>query len=342
MTNEQDLSDLLKVANSDIIIDVRSPAEFKHGHIRNAINMPLLDDEERTIVGTLYKQQSPESALIKGLEFVGPKMKAFASDFLKMKNKKILAYCWRGGQRSNSMAWLMRTCGLNPTVISGGYKKYRTHVLDFINHKDFKFYVIGGKTGTGKTELLEGLKNKSQQVLDLEGLAHHKGSAFGHLGQALQPTEEQFQNNLFHEIIELDNSKPIWVENESRMVGKLCIPEGIWASIRNGDLVNVEISDEERLEHVLQSYGQFPIENLIESFKKIEKKLGNLAFNRTLEALQSEDLKVAAMQAFYYYDKNYGKKLAENKSQSITHLDLTGFTFEQKIEELLKYARTKG
>jgi len=342
LVNEQDLSILLKESNSDIIIDVRSPSEFFQGHICNAVNMPLLNDEERAVVGTLYKQTSPEFAMIKGLEIIGPKMKDFASVFFKLKGKRLIVYCWRGGQRSNSIAWLMRTCGLNPIVIPGGYKHYRNHVLDWVNNKYLKLYVLGGKTGTGKTELLEGLDQRSQQILDLEGLANHKGSAFGHLGQNAQPTDEQFQNNLFHEMIKLNLSRPIWIENESRMVGRLCVPAGIWASLRNGNLINVEISEEERLDHVLSTYGQYDIEDLIESFKKIEKKLGNLAFNNTLIALQLGDLRTAAKLAFFYYDKNYGKKLDENKSQNITYLNLAGFTFEQKINKLLEYASTSG
>ncbi|HEU4717669.1 MAG TPA: tRNA 2-selenouridine(34) synthase MnmH, partial [Bacteroidia bacterium] len=198
------------------VADVRSPAEFAGGHIPGAFNIPLFTNEERAAVGTIYKQQGNEAAVLKGLEFVGPKMTAF---ILKAREnapgKKIAVHCWRGGMRSASMAWLFETAGMEVLLLSGGYKAYRNFVLSNTGRK-FDLRVVGGETGSGKTDILHELARKGEQVLDLEGLARHKGSSYGAIGQDPQPTVEQFENDFVHALTKLDPSRPVWIEDESR------------------------------------------------------------------------------------------------------------------------------
>ena len=180
------------------VIDVRSPAEFRQGHIPGAINLPLFDDQERKEVGTLYKQVNREAAIFAGFEFIGKKLADLARQGVKLagRKKKLLVHCWRGGMRSQSMSWLFETTGISCALLDGGYKSFRKHVREQLA-LPITLKVLGGKTGSGKTLLLSRIQQLGEQIIDLEALAHHKGSAFGALGEPEQPTTEQFENHLF-------------------------------------------------------------------------------------------------------------------------------------------------
>src|SRR5687768_11630406 len=206
------IDDILRNIGQWQIIDVRSPGEYESGHIPGAINIPLFDDEERARVGTLYKQTSPESAMQEGLEIAGPKMAWYlesAKPLLKESDKNILIHCWRGGKRSGAIHWLFNFSGIKSYRLEGGYKSYRNSAHAFFNDHTFDFRILGGYTGSGKTEILKELAKHGQQVVDLEKLAHHKGSAFGSIGEEKQPTNEQFENDLFAAFSTLDPAKPI-------------------------------------------------------------------------------------------------------------------------------------
>ena len=194
------------------IIDVRSPGEFGEGHIPGAVNMPLFDNDERAVIGTLYKRQGKNTAVLKGLEIVGPKMAAFAKQAMKLAvDNKILVHCWRGGMRSESMAWLFEKVGLDCQLLEGGYKAYRSFCV--AQMESIKSVVIlKGSTGSGKTEILEELQRRQEQMVDLEGMAHHRGSSFGGIGQLPQPTTQQFQNDLYAALAPLSFEQRIWVE----------------------------------------------------------------------------------------------------------------------------------
>ncbi|RPI68717.1 MAG: tRNA 2-selenouridine(34) synthase MnmH, partial [Ignavibacteriae bacterium] len=171
-----------------MLIDVRSPGEYDHGHIPGAVNIPLFTDHERAVVGTSYKQDSPEAAMDVALKIVGPKLYGYVEQVrLSTDDKRLTLYCWRGGMRSSSMAWLFRTVGYDVDVLPGGYKAYRRRVHEVLEYP-WNFAVIGGRTGSGKTKVLKILHDAGEQVLDLEAIAHHKGSAFGALNQPPQPT----------------------------------------------------------------------------------------------------------------------------------------------------------
>ncbi|MBL7815332.1 MAG: tRNA 2-selenouridine(34) synthase MnmH [Saprospiraceae bacterium] len=289
-----------------ILIDVRSPAEFAHAHVPNAMSLPLFNDAERAQVGTIYKQQSPEAALLKGLDFVGAKMSGFIKKANKWSpNRKVIVQCWRGGKRSGSMAWLLQFAGFEVVTVAGGYKAYRQHVLQQFNNQKLKLIVIGGKTGSGKTAILKELKSLGEQVIDLEALAHHKGSAFGWIGENKQPSSEQFDNHLFDVFRQLDPTKRVWIENESRSIGTVFIQQSFWQQMKSAPIIHIELPFEERVNHLVSVYAQTQIEDLCLSFEKITKKLGYENTQKAIELVKNEQFEAAAAIALKYYDKTY-------------------------------------
>lgn len=304
-----------------IFIDVRTPAEYEQGHIVGAVNMPLFTNDERAIVGKIYKKDSPDKALLKGLDLVGQKLPQFVRKATKLApEKRIALYCWRGGKRSGSMAWLLDLAGFDVQVIIGGYKAYRTEVQTHLENLKVDFRVIGGKTGTGKTEVLHHLRDMGEQVLDLEGLANHKGSAFGALGENPQPSNEHFENLLYNTLQKADVNRPIWIENESRNVGKCFIPLGVWTNFKGGVLINIEIPDALRLERSVKDYAQYSIEDLINIFKRIERKIGGQHAQAAIDALEKKQFHVAAEVALVYYDKTYQHGLDQNETKDIRRI----------------------
>jgi tRNA 2-selenouridine synthase len=320
-----------------VVIDVRSPSEYAQGHVPNAINIPLFSDEERATVGTLFKRASPEKALLKGLDFVGRKMSKYIGLAKKAApNRALIVYCWRGGKRSGSLSWLFDLASFDVKVVEGGYKAYRSLALQLYDNQDVKLYRIGGKTGTGKTEILQHLQDLGEQVIDLENLAHHKGSAFGELGETPAPTTEQFENNLYHVFSKLDLSKRIWVENESRGIGKIFIPQHFWDMFSKGSLYNVHIPHDLRIKRLVVDYANFPKEALVKSFYSIEKKLGGQHMQAALEAIENDDFGKAAEIALVWYDKTYNFGKEKNNYSAFLELDFDHADMRKIAEELAK------
>jgi len=313
-------TEFLAAATGRVLLDVRSPGEYAQGHIPGAFSFPLFSDEERAQVGTVYKQQGNEQAMLLGLRFVGPKMEDFVRKAAKLAPERRLAvHCWRGGQRSGSMAWLLRQAGFDVVTLRGGYKQYRQYVLAQFEQADLPMLVIGGKTGTGKTKILHALQDFGEQVIDLEGLAHHKGSSFGSIGEAPQPTVEQFENDLFNAISALDHSRRTWVENESRSIGRVFVPEGFWKYMRRAPLYNIEVPQHDRIQNLVADYAGCAAQELEAAFFRIEKKLGGQHLKSALEALGAGNYAGAAEIALKYYDKTYRHGL-ENTSAASVHL----------------------
>ena len=182
------------------LADVRTPAEFAHGHVPGAFNLPLFSDEERVSIGTTYKQVGKEAAILLGFDLTGPKWSGFIKQALEMApEKKIAVHCWRGGMRSGAMAWALDIYGFEVYQVEGGYKQYRRWVLDQFE-ATYALFILGGMTGSGKTRILHELRSLGQQVIDLEELAQHRGSSFGSMNKLVQPTQEQFENNLASEL----------------------------------------------------------------------------------------------------------------------------------------------
>ena len=293
-------------AQTERILDVRSPSEYRHGHIPTAVSFPLFSDEERKIVGILYKQRGREAALIEGVSIVAPKMRDWLERALEWKDCRTLwMYCWRGGMRSRSMAWLLSLLSLPVVVVEGGYKAIRRAMTRRLEDMPLQLIVLGGKTGSGKTQILHHLQQLGEQVLDLEALAHHRGSAFGHLLLPDQPSGEHFFNEIYYHLAKMDLSKPIWVEAESRQIGKVPIPEILWQKMQNAPRIDLEVPLHRRVETLVAEYARAPKEELIAAFDKIRKRLGDLRYRQALDALHQDDYHRAAQIALHYYDKTY-------------------------------------
>lgn len=302
-----------------LIIDVRSPGEYVHAHIPNAFSLPLFTDEERAQIGTTYKQQSREAAIKLGLPFFGTKMQdmieqveGWVASFEKTNGKqpRIVVHCWRGGMRSAAVAWLLDLYGFKTEQLSGGYKAYRNWVLAQFE-KEYSMKVLGGYTGSGKTEILLQLQKSKIPVVDLEGLAHHKGSAFGALGQEEQTSQEQFENNLASALCTISAQHPsFWIEDESQRIGKNMLPITFFKNIRNSICYFIDIPFAARLQFIAQAYGKFPVTELIAATLRIQKRLGGLETKTTVNLLVENDIEGAFSILLNYYDKVYLKNIA--------------------------------
>lgn len=308
------IADFMQLHGTAPILDVRSPGEYNHAHIPGAYSLPLFSDEERKIVGTTYKQKSREHAIKSGLDYFGVKMSAMIGEaelIIKnngWKSKKIFVHCWRGGMRSAGVAWLLDLYGFDVHIIVGGYKSFRNWVLHQFE-KDYPFKVIGGYTGSGKSNMLRTIFGKGHQVLDLELLACHKGSAFGGISMPPQPSQEMFENLLAIELSKKVLHQSVWVEDESQRIGVLNIPHALWKTIRQKPVFFVEVPFEVRLGNILGEYGILERSKLEESVFRIQKRLGPLETKTTLQHLGENNFKEAFRILLKYYDKTYDKAL---------------------------------
>jgi len=342
----------LELSKHHPVIDVRSPGEYNHAHIPGAHSLPLFTDEERTVVGTAYKQESREIAIKHGLDFFGPKMKRMVEEVesrvqsresgvihneLRILNPKtILIYCWRGGMRSGAVAWLLDVYGFKVYTLIGGYKKFRNYVLDTFK-LPFDLKVLGGYTGSGKTEVLKELKREGELVIDLENIAKHKGSAFGNIGMPGQPTQEMFENILSCELRVLRyepknnnknsipqliiNHSPIWIEDESQRIGLINLPGDLWHTMRQSMVYFLDISFEERLKHIVEEYGCLEKESIIDAIVRIRERLGGLEAKRAIDFLNEDNTIESFRILLKYYDKWYTKGLHNRENiNSLLHL----------------------
>jgi tRNA 2-selenouridine synthase len=307
-----------------LVIDVRSPAEFDRGHLPGAVNIPLLNNEERAEVGTLYKQTGRSAALVKGLAHVGPKMAEWVMQVDRLRAERpLLVYCWRGGMRSNSFGWLMRTAGFPVAVVPGGYKAWRGRVHHILQ-QPYQLQILTGFTGSRKTELLQALRELGHQSICLESLAHHRGSAFGGLGQAEQPTTETFENHLAEALHALDPTQPLWLEDESIAIGKVYLPQVLYQNMQVAPHVRINIPIENRLTHIVEGYGQLPAEELKAAFDRISKRMGPQNAKAAKEALDRSDLPGAASLALTYYDQAYLHSLNRKNPAVLVTLEPEG------------------
>jgi tRNA 2-selenouridine synthase len=335
-------SDFYSLSRNKVLLDIRSPGEFLAGHIPGAVSFPLFTDEERAIIGKLYKQQGHDFAVKKGLSFVAPKMVSFVTQAEHLSaDKELFLYCWRGGMRSKSMEWLLSTAGFNVTRLEGGYKAFRESMRDTFL-KEFKYLTLSGNTGTGKTAILQELDALGQQVLDLEGLADHYGSAFGDIHSGVQPSTEHFNNLVFEKLESLDSSKIIWVEDESKHIGKVWMDEGLFDAIKKSPMVIVIKSFEERVEWLCKLYGKGDHDSLKDGFRKIEKRLGPQHAKIAIEAIEQEDLAAAARIALQYYDKSYEHLLSKRIKTKVGELDGLTFSHREIAEKLIEEVSSYG
>lgn len=341
--NTATVTNFLLSTTTRTVLDVRTPAEFDKGHIPNAKNLPLFSDEERAEIGTLYKQVSPEKAFLRGLDLAGAKMSWYVREAFRLApERKVAIHCWRGGKRSASLATLLSFSGFDILVLEGGYKAYRNHLLEQFSQRQTRFLVVGGKTGSGKTEVLRHLARLGEQVIDLEALAHHKGSAFGALGEAPQPTVEQFENELFQQFDQLNPGRRVWVENESRSIGKVFIPQGFWDQMKSGPLFQLEVDFHERIERLIQDYAAFSKEELEHSLQKIERRMGSQHTKEALDAFSNNDLRTATAIALRYYDKTYMHATGKGNFSKIIEIPVEKMDCLEAATQLISLANEHG
>jgi len=319
------------------VIDVRSPSEFLAGHIPQANNMPLFDDDERRIVGTIYKNSGREAAVLEGLDIAGKKLQDFVKQARRIApQRKILLHCWRGGMRSESIAWLLSTAGFDVYLLEGGYKAWRKFIRESWE-RNCRLIVLSGKTGTGKSEILRVIEQRGYQALDLEKHAHHKGSAFGAIGQLPQPTNEQFENNLADAWLSLDCSKPIWIEDESRFIGKVNVPEALYNHKQRSLTICVEMPVSLRVERLMTDYARYPKEMLLHSLENIGRRLGGDKSKIASMALENGNFATAIEIVLTYYDKTYSFDLEKKEGAEMLMLHTQTNNAQQIAETILKH-----
>ena len=280
----------LACSGSYVLLDMRSESEYNFSSIPGSLNIPILNDAHRHEVGLTYKQKGKKEAIRKGFELAGPLFSSILDKADKLCGQKpVLLYCWRGGLRSSISSWLLETAGFNVSLLEGGYKAFRNFALSQFSVKR-KILVLGGRTGSGKTELLKRMKNQGQFVIDLENIANHRGSAFGALGKGPQPSNEYFENMLAMELLRIPVNEPVWIENESRAIGKLKLPDDLYRQIRFAPLVELNIDIVRRKQNIMKEYGIFPVEELLTCTEKLAKRLGGLRLQNALSALAENDL----------------------------------------------------
>ena len=318
------------------LVDARSEGEFAQSHIPGAINIPILNNAERIQVGTLYKQAGPEKATLKGFELVGPRFHLIQREALRnFPNKKVMLYCWRGGMRSQVLSWLLTQVGFEVYRLAGGYKTYRTFTFNEVR-KPYPLLVLGGKTGAAKTVLLQKLKERGEQVVDLEGLANHKGSSFGAIGLPGQPTVEQFENLLAEQLRKIQPDRAIWVENESRRIGRIILPDPFFLQMTQSPRIEIEKTDTERIAHIAREYAGLDQVELTDAVLRLQKRLGGDRTNQAVEAIQANQPKIWIPILLQYYDKTYSYDLARHEVSKTIHLNLEGLALEDQVNLLLQ------
>ncbi len=328
------------------LIDVRSPDEYYKGNMANSINIPLFDNEERVIVGTIYKNKGREKAVIQGLAFIENKIDNLLNDLFdifnmykekcsesQIKEPTLRIYCARGGMRSTSISWLLEKFELKSITLKGGYKSYRKWTLDCFK-KNWKIVVIGGKTGTGKTKLLHLMDRNNYQIIDLEGLASHRGSTFGGIGMKEQPTNEQFENMIAEKLNRFNNKKQILVESESANIGKCKIPFEFFNLMKKSKRIEIIKSKSNRLKELINTYSILDEEDLIEAVLRIRKRLGPQRTKIAIDSIKNKNWESVCNSVLEYYDKCY--EYEKVGKYNIKTLDMTDIYDDKNTLNLIK------
>jgi tRNA 2-selenouridine synthase len=333
------IQDLMNIQEPIPLLDVRAPAEFSHGHMPGAVNLPLFSNEERAQVGTVYHQEGRESAILMGFDLTGPKWSGLIRQALEMApGKRAAVHCWRGGMRSSAIAWALDLFGFKVYLVDGGYKSYRRWVLRQFS-APYDLCVIGGMTGSGKTKTLQKLQLRHEQIIDIEALAQHCGSTYGTLNRLVQPTQEQFENDLADHLHRLDPGSKIWIEDESVTIGKCLIPPALWVQMQGAPLWDLQVPIEDRINFLVKEYGSLDPDFLVESTIRIRKRLGleqaKLAISAIREGRMAQFIKIVLV----YYDKMYQKGLTGRSSNRIVDLPVVSPDPSEIARQILESAQ---
>ncbi|MFB6226715.1 MAG: tRNA 2-selenouridine(34) synthase MnmH, partial [bacterium] len=297
--------------NDPLIVDVRSPGEYREDHLPTAINLPVLNDAERDRIGTIYHQESEFKARREGAKTICSNVPALieALEETVGSDDPILLYCWRGGQRSQSLATILNRVGYNVYRLEGGYKAYRSRVNDFFQNADWDEPIVTlfGLTGAGKTTLLDHLDQQGASTVDLEGAANHRGSAFGGIGLGDQPSQKAFERRLYEEL--RTASGPIYIEGESRKIGKRTIPDSLFEHLKKPPRVWVETDIDRRVTTIRNTYPWQDCEDtLCESIEDLRERLGGTRTDRLKAKLRDGELNFVIRTLLeQYYDPAYRK-----------------------------------
>jgi tRNA 2-selenouridine synthase len=300
-----------QLAEFDAILDARSPLEFAEDHIPGAINCPVLDDQQRITIGTLYKQVSPFDARKLGAVMVARNVSNHIEQLFadKPKDWKPLVYCWRGGQRSGAFTHILREVGWSAKRLQGGYKSWRGHVIEqlAVVPKALRFTVVAGPTGSAKTRILEAMQQQGQQVLNLEALAAHKGSVLGDLPGQKQPSQKMFETLVHAAVAQFDPARPVYVESESKRIGQLRVPDAVFQGIQAGAWLRVQASMEQRVQFLLRDYDYFLSgPELEQQLERLKESCGGETVARWKGLAQSRDFSTLVAELLaQHYDRFY-------------------------------------
>jgi len=311
------------------IIDVRSPSEFAEDHAPGAINLYVFDDAERAEVGTIYKQDSPFKARKLGAALVSANISHWIqTHFLdKSRDYQPLVYCWRGGQRSMSMATILSRIGWETTVIEGGYKQYRKLVIQILDEYPplFEFIVVSGLTGTAKTDFLKVLSQQGEQVIDLEGLANHRGSLLGPHPETPQPSQKYFETQLAWTFRAFDPARPVWIESESNKIGNLHCPATLWGRMRAARRIELRAPFQARVDYLLGNYAFFVdnperLKHTIEALKFRHGSEKVSAWNAMIDRGDWREFVASLLQD--HYDPAYQASIRKNRAPDSDIIEL--------------------
>jgi len=330
--------DTNKIDENYLLIDVRSPSEYKSETIPSAINIPIFDDKERELIGTIYTQESVEKAKKMGIEIASshlPDIYDKVSEFDK-KYKNLVFFCARGGFRSSSLVSLFKSIGINAIKLDGGYKGYRKYINEHlpIEVAKIRFIVLYGNTGVGKTDILKFLKNEGMDILDLEGCANHRGSILGGVGLGEQNTQKMFES-LVYESLKNRKTNLLFIEGESKRIGKDIIPNYLYDAMNSGINIKVEASIEKRVNNLFREYVHDTDGELIFSLDNLRKYLGDKNIDRYIELINKYEYKQVIEELIIkYYDPLY-----EYKSRDYNKVFYNNDVY-RTTKDIIKWVRT--
>jgi tRNA 2-selenouridine synthase len=334
MNRRADVEEFVEQAKNIPVLDVRSPAEFEKGHIPGAISFPLFDNSERAEIGTLYKQAGQSVAIERGMTLIQPRIQdMYKEGVAHAKDGKLLVHCWRGGKRSESVASMLAISGLEVSTLDQGYKSFRRWVLERFS-LTYPIRLVGGGTGSGKTEILHKLRDLGSRTLDLEYLADHRGSSFGRLGSTRNVRPAQFENEMAWNL-HFSEGGPMWVEDESRSIGQLYIPIELWKQMDAAHVYYIELPLDVRVERLIRDYAHFSMEELSESVVRIARRLGGSRTREVMDALERKDMQTTVKILLEYYDNSYNHAMKRRPPENITRIPFDDFDAEKIAKTLI-------